>query len=339
MVGDMEKRLEVYQGEEGEVIFDVEKGEETIWATQEQIAQLFGVTTANVNMHLKRIYKEEELEVNRTIKKNLIVRLEGNRRVKRAVNFYNLDAIISVGYRVNSKKATKFRVWATGVLKKYMVNGAVVNERRVRELPEEKLQEIEGALSMVRRLMEKTELEEGEAKGILEVITKYGKALETIYEFDEGKRLGEGRVLLGGVLNRGGKSQRRGLTGGDVRNLVENLREELATPGAGFGELRDEAGFERELEELMGETEMSGTERAVRLLYFIVKGRPFKDGNRRIGALLFIYYLTINDFHLSAEGETKISDRALAAIVLLMAESEEKEKELMIGVVRKLIEG
>ncbi|MBQ6130632.1 virulence protein RhuM/Fic/DOC family protein [Candidatus Saccharibacteria bacterium] len=335
------KAVVMYQGEEGEVVFDVSNEEETIWATQEQIAQLFGVTVANVNMHLKKIYKEEELAEKGTIQKNLIVRREGNRQVRRAINFYNLDAIISVGYRVNSKKATKFRVWATGVLKKYMLGGVAVNERRVKELSEGQLEEIEGALKMVRRLMEKTELEEGEAKGVLEVIAKYGKALETIREFDEGKQLGTGFLERSqfGERRGGAKRQRRGLTGGDVRNLVENLREELDEREE-FGEFKDEERFEETLRGLMTEeTEMSGAERAVRLLYMIVKERPFRDGNRRIGALLFIYYLTINDFHLSAEGETKISDRALTAIVLLMAESEEREKELMIGVVRKLIEG
>lgn len=331
----MDKRLVIYQAEEGEVIFDVNEGEETIWATQEQIAQLFGVDRTVVSRHLRNVFRDEELEEERVCAKNARTAADGK---KYLTKLYNLDAIISVGYRVNSKRATKFRVWATGVLKKYMVDGVAVNERRVKELSEANLEEIEGTLRMVRRLMEKTELEEGEAKGVLEVISKYGKALETIREFDDGKRLGEERVFFGGRQKESVKKQKRKLVSGDIRNLVDNLRDELRE-GSEFGEFKDEVEFETKLNYLM--TEGSGAsvaERAVRLLYSVVKERPFMDGNRRIGALMFIYYLTINDFHLSTEGETKISDRALAAIVLLMAESETEEKELMIGLVRKLIE-
>ena len=272
------KAVVMYQGEQGEVVFDMGQKEETIWATQEQIAQLFGVDRTVVAKHLKNIYKDEELREEGTIKKKLIVRIEGNRRVRRTVSFYNLDAIISVGYRVNSKKATKFRVWATGVLKKYMIDGVTVNERRIKEVPEEKLEQLEGTLKMVRRLMERTELEEKEAKGVLEVISKYGKTLETIRDFDEGKVIG--------AEAGAGRRARRGLEMGDVRNLIENLREELIE-GAKFGEMRNERGFEKELLRVLG-GEGGIEKKAAEMLYFLVKERPFFDGNRRIGALLFI---------------------------------------------------
>ena len=133
-MGTKNQQIEIYKVLEGEIVFDVDKDNETIWATQDQIARLFNVTVPNINMHLRRIYAEKELEENRTIKKNLIVRTEGKRQVHREVNFYNLDAIISVGYRVNSKKATDFRIWATKTLKQYIVNGIAVNEPR-RKIP------------------------------------------------------------------------------------------------------------------------------------------------------------------------------------------------------------
>ena len=326
------RQLEVYQAEEGELIFDVDKEEQTIWATQEEVARLFGVSVPNINMHLKKIYTEGELEENRTIKKNLIVRTEGKRKVKRAVNYYNLDAIISVGYRVNSKKATKFRVWATGVLKKYLVGGVAINERRLEQLGKEKLGELEGALDVVKRLMRKTELQEGEAKGILEVISRYGGSLKTIKEYDEGH--------ISFKKERAG-TLKRNLTVGDAGNLVENLKEEIME-GEEFGRFRSEKAEERWKEAILGlEEEKSGknlAEKAVRLLYFMVKERPFLDGNRRIGALLFVYFLTINDYHLAENGETKVSDRALVAMTLLIAESEEKEKELIISLIQKLLE-
>ena len=325
----MEKSLEIYRVEEGEVVFDIDREKETIWASIDEIARLFGVSRRAIEIHLNNIYRDDELKMAATAKENFAVRIEGNRAVKRKVRFYNLDAIISVGYRVNSKKATKFRVWATSVLKRYVVDGAAVNERRLKELPEAKLMQLEGALSMVKRLMEKQELEEGEAKGILEVISRYGKAVETIKDYDAGE------VPVRFV--RSGK-MRKNLTIGEVRNLAENLREQMGE-GEEFGELKSEAEFEKFLASLEGDAAgKSVTEKAARLLYYVVKGEPFRAGNRQIGALLFIYFLTINDCSLSASGETKISDRALTAIVLLISESDKSEETLMTGLVAKLLE-
>ena len=313
-----EKRIEIYHGLEGEVIFDVDTGGETIWASQEQISKLFGVDRTVVGRHLRNIYNSGELEENRTCAKNAYVGMEGTRKVRREIKKYNLDAIISVGYRVNSRKATDFRIWATGVLKSYVVNGVAINDR--------KLENLEGALSVVRRLMTKSELGTGEASGILEVIAKYAGSFRILKE----KR--EGQV----VFQREGQV-RRGISRLDFENLVENLRNQEGE-GEKFGEIRGEGKeFFRFLDGL-GEEGGEVAEKAVRLLYFVVKERPFLDGNRRIGALLFIFFLTVNDCHLTEAGETKVSDRALAAITLLIAESEPEEKELVIGVVKKLLE-
>ncbi len=325
----MDNSLVIYDAAEGEVVFDIDKEKETIWADAEQIARLFGVTKRNIVTHLANIYKEDELEMKRTWKENFQVQIEGGRQVRRKKNLYNLDAIISVGYRVNSKKATQFRVWATKVLKKYVVNGVAVNERRLKELSAEKLEQIEGTLSLVRRLMEKTELEESEAKGVLEVIANYGKSLETIGEFDAGRILAEGK--------RSGRL-RKNLTIGEVVNLAENLREERGESEK-FGELKNREEFEKFLGEL--ETEVGGktvAEKAARLLYYICNIMPFEEGNRQLGALIFVYFLTINDFRLAEGGETKLSDRALTAMVLLIAEAKEGEEELMINLVTKLLE-
>ena len=282
-----------------------------------------------VSRHIRNIYRDGELEEEGTVEKNTVVQTEGSRRVKRTVKFYNLDAIISVGYRVNSKKATRFRVWATGVLKKYIVDGAAINQRRLEGASEEKLRELEATIGLVRKLIGKAELEEGEAKGILEVISRYENSVETIEEFSSGQIpafLGKNRRM------------RRNLTIGDVRNLAENLREQRGEE-EGFGEIQKEEELSEFLEALGTEkTGKTVAEKAARLLYFIVNGEPFFKGNNQIGALIFIYFLTINDFHLAENGETKISDRALTAIVLLMAESGEEEKELIVGVVRKLLE-
>ena len=325
----MKSDLIKYEVEEGEVVFDIDRDKETIWATQAEIARLFDVKPQNITIHLKKIYEDGELEVGATCKENLQVRIEGGRRVQRRQKLYNLDAIISVGYRVNSKKATKFRVWATSVLKRYVVDGAAVNERRLKELPEAKLMQLEGALNMVKRLMEKQELAEGEAKGILEVISRYSQATENIKKYDEGE--------VPVVFTKSGKL-RRNLTIGEVRNLAENLREQQGE-GEEFGEMKNEVELEKFLNGLAEDSAgKSVAEKAAKLLYFVVKGEPFEAGNRQIGALLFIYFLTINDCSLSASGETKISDRALTAIVLLISESDKSEQELMTGLVAKLLE-
>ncbi|MBR2861948.1 MAG: virulence RhuM family protein [Bacteroidaceae bacterium] len=321
----MKSDLIKYEVEEGEVVFDIDRDKETIWATQEEIAKLFDVTRASVTRHLKNIFDDGELEEKSICSKN--EHMVNGRLYEQKL--YNLDAIISVGYRVNSKKATKFRVWATSVLKRYVVNGAAVNERRLKELPEAKLMQLEGALNMVKRLMEKQELAEGEAKGILEVISRYSQATENIKKYDEGE--------VPVVFTKSGKL-RRNLTIGEVRNLAENLREQMGEREE-FGELRDEAEFEKFLASLEGdEAGKSVAEKAARLLYYVVKSEPFRAGNWQIGALVFIYFLTINDCQLSESGETKISDRALTAIVLLIAESEKSEEELMTGLVAKLLE-
>lgn len=323
----MEKGLVKYEVEEGEIVFDIDQDKETIWATQEEMAKIFDVDRTVIVRHLRNIYRDGELDESRTCAKNAQVQMEGGREVKREKKLYNLDAIISVGYRVNSKKATKFRVWATSVLKRYVVNGAAINERRIKELSGEKLESLEGTLSMVRRLMTKTELGDGEAKGILEVISRYGKTVETINEYDDGSAT---------VFTKAGK-MRRTLSLAEVENLAENLREKL-NKGEEFGELKDELRMEGFLNSLTSDR-MGSTvaEKAARLLYYISSKEPFVGGNRQIGALVFIYFLTINDCHLAEDGETKISDRALTALVLLISESEPKEEELIIDLITKLL--
>ena len=363
-----ERKIEIYQGAEGEVVFDVDAEGETIWATQEQMAQLFGTTVPNINMHLRKIYAEGELVENpatsksnrtgegsangakaqsRTIKKNLIVqnrtvketfatRKEGSRMVRRKIKVYSLDAIISVGYRVNSKKATQFRIWATSVLKRFVTDGVAVNEKRLAELAErrelKKLHNVESMMGLVRRLTTRNLLDAGEANGVLEVISKYTGSFKTLQEYDDGhidlKFLNKARApkeLTVEMCNTAVEQLRRNVHGGEL-----------------FGKKR-KGMFEGSLVAIFQSFEgrelyPSVPEKAANLLYFVIKDHPFYDGNKRIGALLFILFLTINDCHLTANGETKISDRALTAITLLIAESEPKEKGLIVSLVCKLLE-
>ena len=315
----MNNGLEIYKIHEGEVVFNIDG--ETLWATEEQISQLFGVDRSVINRHLNNIYREGELDEKATCAKNAQVRMEGNRQVKREVKKYNLDAIISVGYRVNSRKATDFRIWATKVLKSYVVDGAAINERRLKELDAEKLRAIEGTLSIVRRLTAVSELSEAEAKGILEVISKYSPSFKALKEYDEG------HITFGS-----GKRVINFLNAEECTKIIKQLRENLGADEK-FGALKSgELDFG---DKMAGETV---AEKAANLLYAIVKNKPFKDGNKRIGALLFIVFLTMNDCHLTENGETKISDRALTALTLLIAESDPSEKDLIIALICKLLE-
>lgn len=326
----MEQGIEIYKLARGEIVFNVDEKQETIWATQEQIAQLFDVQVPAIARHLSNIYKSGELQMEATFSKMEKVQIEGNRKVKRNIKLYNLDAIISVGYRVNSKKATDFRIWATKVLHHYVVDGVAINQPRLKELDAKKLHEIEGALGIVRRLVATAELSAGEAGGILEVITKYAPSFKALQEFDEGH-----------ISFAKGKRATKTLTPSECNDIIAQLKRNVKGDSL-FGKPRGNA-FDSSLgaiSQTFDDKDVYPTtaEKAANLLHLIIKDHPFYDGNKRIGALLFVVFLTINDYHLTKNGETKISDRALTALALLIAESNPSEKGLLVALICKLLE-
>ncbi len=329
----MEKQLEIYKFNKGEIVFDIDVDEETIWASIDQIASLFDVTRRSIEIHLKNVYADGELDEKRTAKKSFVVRTEGTRQVRREVNIYNLDAIISVGYRVNSKKATDFRAWSTKVLHNYLVKGVAVNERRLKSLDSKRLKEVEGMMGVVRRLIESQVLDAGEANGVLEVITRYSTSFKTLKEYDDGF------IDLSG-LNKKSKKEKK-LTPEFCEEVINGLKKSVKGSDL-FGKPRSDA-FRGSIEGIYqsynGEDLYPTVpEKASHLLYFIIKDHPFYDGNKRIGALLFIVFLTMNGEQLTKSGETKISDRALTALALLIAESNPAEKNLITSLIRKLLE-
>ena len=324
-----EKRIEIYKGLEGEVIFDIDAEGETIWATQDQMAKIFSVDRTVISRHIRNIFKDGELDEARVCAKNAHTGPDGKTY---QVKMYNLDAIISVGYRVNSKKATNFRIWATKVLKKYVVSGMVINENRLEALTErnetKKLHDVEEMMGIIRRITARNELGAGEANGIIEVISKYAGSFEALKEYDDG------RIDLK-FLNR--KQAERELSVEMCLTAVEKLKQNVSST-VEFGE-EDGDRFKKGIQKVFDEVDdKSVPEKATALLYFIVHEKPFRDGNKQIGALLFVLYLTLNNHHLSKDGETKISDKALTAITLLIEESEPSEKELIIDLITKLLE-
>lgn len=341
--------IEIYKGVSGEVVFDVDIDEETIWATQAQMADLFDVDRTVISRHIRNIYAEGELKEStystsaknarvqkKTCKDVVQVRNEGGRNIKRKVKAYNLDMVISVGYRVNSKKATNFRIWATSVLKKYVTDGVVINQSRLEAMQArkeiKKLHDVEHMMRIVRRLTSQKVLDAGEATGVLEVISRYAGSFETLKEFDSN------RIDLS-FLNEEKKIKE--LTVELCNSAVEQLK--VSVNGSDlFGKKRGEI-FDGNLVTIFQsfdgkELYPNIPQKAANLLYFVIKDHPFYDGNKRIGALLFVLFLTMNNYHLTSDGETKISDRALTAIALLIAESEPKEKELIVSLVCKLLE-
>ena len=329
----MNYKLGIYQAPEGGIVFDIDVESETIWATQTQIAQLFGVDKTVISRHLRNIYQEEELEEAKTCQKRNEFRKEGNRQVQREVKRYNLDAIISVGYRVNSMKATKFRVWSNKILKEYITNGFVINKTQLERTSEQeaikKLDEIKGAMAIIERLVHQNELSDAQANGVIEIMSKYTRSFQAISDYIKG------RFILTSK-----KASRHEFSGLEIENLIIDLREKMGEEEK-FGALVNsfssyEEVINRIKEEYLATDSVS--KKAAKLLYFIVKNEPFKNGNQQIGGFLFVVYLTVNQIQLSNLGETKISDRALTALVLLISESVNSEKDLMIDLICKLLD-
>ena len=324
----MEQGVEIYKAVRGEVVFNVDASKNTIWASQAQIAKLFDVQQPAIARHLKHIFESGELDENSVYSKMEYTATDGkNYQVK----MYNLDAIISVGYRVNSKKATDFRIWATKVLHHYVVDGVAVNEHRLKELDSKKLHEIEGALGIVKRLVAASDLSADEASGVLEVITKYTPSFKALKEFDEGHI----------SFTKGKKRIIKVMSETECADIIASLKKNVKGDDL-FGKPRGEA-FKSSLGAISQtyddkDVYPSIAEKAANLLYLIIKDHPFYDGNKRIGALLFVIFLTINDYHLTEAGETKISDRALTALALLIAESNPSEKGLLTALICKLLE-
>lgn len=322
--------MEVYRLQKGEIVFDIDEKEETIWATQAQISELFDVDRTVVGRHIRNIFKDGELSENSVCA--FFAHTAGDGKTYK-VKMYNLDAIISVGYRVNSKKATDFRIWATSVLHNYLTKGVAINERRLKSLDSKKLKEVEEMMGVVRRLITRYSLDAGEANGVLEVISKYSTSFKTLEEYDNGF------IDLSG-LNKKTKKEKQ-LTPEFCQEVIKGLKKSVQG-GDLFGKPRSDF-FKGSIESIYqsynGEDLYpTVSEKAAHLLYFVIKDHPFYDGNKRIGSLLFIVFLTMNGEQLAKNGETKISDRALTALALLIAESNPAEKDLITSLIRKLLE-
>ena len=317
----------VYESTDGEVRVDVRLDRETVWLSQRQMAQVFDTTPENVLMHLRNIFAGGELEAEGTTKEFLAVRTEGRRRVRRRLKHYNLDAIISVGYRVNSRRGVRFRQWATRTLRDHLVRGYTVNERR---LAERGLREARESIELLTRTLRNQSLVDDTGQAVVEIIAGYADTWRLLLEYDEDRLpTPPGTGPSTGVLDHARA----------IGAIAELRRELMARNEASplFGVARGDA-----LAAILGNIEQTmfgeslyrtREEKAAHLLYFLVKDHPFADGNKRIGSLLFLLYLKQENV------EHRINPQALTALTLLIAESAPAGKDLMIRLIVNLLAG
>ncbi len=317
----------IYQTEDGSAVTEVRLEVDTLWLTQAQIADLFQVKPQNITMHLKKIFQQSELDEEATCKAFLQVQNEGGRNVKRNRKFYNLDAVISVGYRVNSVNATRFRQWANQVLKEYLTRGYAINEKRLKE-QQAKMSDLRNTVALLEKTLEHQPVGEDEAKGLLKVIADYAYALTTLDHYDHGKLVVEGTT------------QPTGFSFGyeEGMQVVTSMKGEF---GDLFGQEKDQ-GFKSALGAIYQSFDgkdvyPSVEEKAAHLLYFIVKNHAFSDGNKRIAAAIFLCFMAGHGILYRADGSKRIPDNALVALTLLIAESRPVEKETIVKVAINLI--
>lgn len=324
----------IYKEPGGDTNISVRIEDESVWLSQKQIAELFGKDVRTVSEHVLNIYKEGELERDSTIRKFRIVQKEGKREVGRKTDFYNLDVIISVGYRVKSKRGTQFRIWANKTLKKYLLKGYVLNEK-VLEI-EGKRKELTRAINLVNEKVNLPALD-GQEKELINIINSYANSLTILEKYDKGRLAKRGKKKPSFIIDY---KRAQEITRELRRKLIE--KEEISKSDL-FGR---EAGNKLDsavscIYQTYDGRDLYPTveEKAANLLYLVTKGHVFSDGNKRIGAIFFIYFLDKNDYLYNDKSERKINDNSLAALALLVANSDPKEKDVIIKLVVNLIKG
>lgn len=303
---------------------------ETVWLSLQQLAELFQRDKSVISRHLRNIYATQELNREATVAKNATVQMEGGREVRREIEFYNLDAIISVGYRVNSAQATRFRQWATSVLRQHLVEGYTLNQQRLQE----RGIEFEQALDLLSRTLANQQLVSNEGEAVLAVIADYARSWSLLQSYDE-------QSLTGQTTKQ---QKMRPLDLDAVLAAIAQLKAELIAKGEAtelFGQLRGNglASALATIEQGFGDELFypNVASRAAHLLYLVIKNHPFADGNKRTGSFLFLWYLRLNQHLLARPVERLINDNTLVALALLVAESKPDQKALMVKLLEHFV--
>lgn len=324
-----ENRIVIYHDKDSGVTIDVKLEGETVWLDQYQLEALFDTDRTSIGRHLRNIYNSNELDKKATSAKIAQVQQEGDREVKRTINVYNLDAILSVGYRVNSKKGTQFRIWANKIVKEFIVKGYAINEKRLQQ-SQKQLAEFKRLAQLQAQVIEEYPLSNNETKGLIQVIANYATALELLDDYDH-QRL---------QLPKEGSTTVVQIEYPEAKKAIEELGRQTQFKGL-FGKEKDDS-FKGSLENIYQTFDgvdlyRTTEEKAAHLLYFVVKNHSFTDGNKRIAAFIFVWFLERNKLLHKPNGEKIVADTTLVALTLMIAQSHPADKDMMVKVVVNLL--
>ena len=321
--------IEIYTTENGKTEIQVKFDKETVWLNQYQLEELFETNRSSITKHISNIYKSEELEKKSTCAKIEQVQKEGKRQINRKINFYNLDLIIAVGYRVNSKRGTQFRIWANRILKEYLIKGFSINEKRLSQ-QNEQLKELQDSVKILGNVLKHKILSNDESVGLLKIVSDYAYALDILDQYDY-------QSLQ--INNTSGKEKYQ-LTYNEAMNQIYLVKKTHGNSDL-FGHEKDKS-FQSSVATIYQTFDgvdlyPSIEEKAANLLYFITKNHSFSDGNKRIAAFLFLYFLERNGILFDESGSKRIADNTLVALTLMIAVSKPDEKDTMTKVIVNLI--
>lgn len=323
----MTEEIIIYQDEKGNTNIDVRLENETIWLTQKQMAELFERDVRTINEHIINVYDEGELDETSTIRKFRIVQTEGKRSVNRELDHYNLDMIIAVGYRVKSKIATRFRIWATNILKQYLIEGYAINQNLI-QAKNKQLDKLQKAISVLSRSIENQAQSLGDAQKLTNIIKDFSEGLSLLDDFDNKTLDTKGKTTKEAVV----------IEKEEFLEIIDKMKPEFGSDV--FANPKDDS-FESSVRQIYQtfdgkECYPSIEEKAATLLYLVVKNHSFTDGNKRIGASCFLYFLEKNNA-LYKNGVAVIDNSTLATLTLLIAESKASEMETMKQVVLSVL--
>ena len=326
---ERKSHIELYQLDSGDTELSVRLEEDTVWLSLNQMSDLFQRDKSVISRHIYNIYKEKELVRKATVAKYATVQFEGEREIERKIEYFNLDVIISVGYRIKSRRGTQFRIWASKVLRDFLVKGFAINEKRISQEIQQ-LKELQESAKLLGSVLDNRELSSNESAGLLRIISDYAYALDILDQYDyqqikvtetSGKEIyqlsySEAKKQIQLVKKTHGNSELFGLEKDD------SFQSSMATIYQTF----DGKDLYPSIEE-----------KAANLLYLITKNHSFTDGNKRIAALMFLYFLERNGILVDRFGNKRIADNALVALTLMIAVSRPEEKEMMVKVIVNLI--
>ena len=317
--------LLVYQSDDGQALVDVRLKGETVWLTLKQIAELFERDKSVISRHFKNIFASGELTKEATVAKNATVQDEDGRKVTRMLEYYNFDAIISVGYRVNSKRGTQFRIWATSILKEHLVQGYTVNQKR---LAEKGLGQARQIMELLSSTLVNHDLINDEGRAVLDIVNSYSRTWQLLWQYDEDSLR----------VRQESQAESASLDITQVRQAISVLKKELVAKGEASDLLGQErgdglVGIIGAIQQTFGGQDLypSVEEKAANLLYFVIKDHPFADGNKRIGSFLFLLFLRLNRQIVSFD------TKALVALTLLVAASDPSQKDVLVRLIVNLL--